>query len=225
MSAPIAEKITKQLDYHGEPYSDDYYWLRERNSEKVIDYLKAENAFTDHILQPTEKLQEKLYQEIKGRIKEDDSSVPVFDDGYFYYSRTEEGKQYEIHCRKKGSLEADEEILLDENELAEGKEYFNLGDLVVAPNNTLIAFLTDENGSESYSLFVKDLVSGEISSQGVTEAYYGLEWGNDSEHLFYTKFDHTHRPYQVLRHKLNTNAVKDKVVYQEDDEAFFLGID
>ncbi|MEB3210208.1 MAG: oligopeptidase B, partial [Leptolyngbyaceae bacterium] len=154
---PIAPQKPKVLDVHGDQRIDPYYWLRDRDDPAVIDYLKAENAYTDAQMKHTEALQQQLYDEMLGRIQETDLSVPYLHGGYWYYGRTEEGKAYGIYCRKKGSLDAEEEILLDNNQLAEGHEFFSLGDYEVSPNHQLLAYSTDTNGSEKYTLFLKDL--------------------------------------------------------------------
>jgi len=223
--APIAEVKPKSLNYLGKEFIDNYYWLREKESEEVINYLKAENDYTTSMMKHTEELQNDLYEEIKSRIKEKDMSVPVFEDGYYYYSRTEEGKQYSIYCRKKGSLDALEEVLLDGNVLAKGKEYFKLGEFAISPNNNILAYSADYNGSESYTIYIKDLETGKLAKETIPDSYYGLEWANDNEHFFYTKFDNTHRPYQLWRHRLGTAGDKDVLVFEELDESFFLGID
>jgi oligopeptidase B len=158
---PPVAKIEPQLDtLHGQEKVDNYFWLRERDNPEVIDYLKEENAYTSAVMRHTEGLQEKLYNEMVARIKETDMSVPVKRDDYYYYSRTEEGKQYKIYCRKQGSLEGREEILLDVNQLAQGKEYMDLGIYEVSPNHRLLAYAVDTTGSERYTLRVKDLETG-----------------------------------------------------------------
>src|SRR5438105_673723 len=152
---PVARKISHPVSFHGRTWDDLYFWLRERGNPEVLEYLKAENAYTETVMKDTASFQEKLYQEMLARIQETDLSVPVRRGDYFYYSRTEKGKQYSIHCRKKGGLEAPEEILLDSNELAAGHGYFRLGAFRVSPNQNLLAYLTDTTGAEEYTLFVK----------------------------------------------------------------------
>ncbi len=160
-------------------------------------------------------MQEALYQEILGRIQETDVSVPVKRDDYFYYTRTEEGKAYSIQCRKHGSLDAPEEILLDSNVLAEGQKYFRLGNFAVSPDHRLLAYSTDLEGDESYTIQVKDLSTGELLPDRIANTYYTLEWANDNRTFFYTVLDETKRPYRAFRHELG--AASDTLVYQEDD--------
>lgn len=149
---PTAKKQPHILELHGDKRIDNYFWMRDIENPEVIAYLEAENAYTETIMQPTKAMQQQLYEEMLSRIKETDLSVPIRKDNYYYYSRTEEGKAYAIHCRKKDSLDATEEILIDENELAEGQDYFSLGIFQVSPNHQLLAYSVDINGSERYIL-------------------------------------------------------------------------
>jgi len=224
MTPPAAEKIARLDTLHGEVRADDYFWLRERENPKVIEYLKAENEYTDAMMKHTEAFQEKLYQEILSRIKETDLSVPERLDDYYYYSRTEEGKQYRIYCRKRESLEAEEEIILDVNELAEGHKFMRLGVFEVSPNHKLLAFSTDTAGGERYTIHVKDLTTGELLEDEISNSYYSLEWANDNETFFYNTLDEAHRPYMLHRHRLGADPKEDALVYHEEDEAFFLGV-
>jgi oligopeptidase B len=171
---------------------------------------------------PTKSLQEGLYREILGRIQETDLSVPVKRDDYFYYTRTEEGKAYSIQCRKHGSLEAPEEVLLDANALAEGEKYFRLGNFAVSPDHRLLAYSTDLEGDETYTIYVKNLAAGELLPDRIANTYYTLEWANDNRTFFYTVLDETKRPYRAFRHELG--AASDTLVYQEDDGRFSLGL-
>ena len=143
LKEPKAEKINKILSIHDDDRVDEYYWLNQRGNKKVIDYLNDENSYRDEYMKDYKGLEEDLFQEIKGRIKEDDSSVPYFDNGYFYYTRYEKDKQYPIYCRKKESLESEEEILIDANIMSEGHEYFRIGDFEVSPNNKIMAYSVD----------------------------------------------------------------------------------
>src|SRR5262249_49565442 len=161
-----------------------------------------ENRYTEAMTKATDTLQSKLYSEILGRIKQTDLSVPVKRDGYFYYTRTVEGKQYPIHCRKKASLDAPEEILLDENAMAEGKKYFRVGNFSVSPNTKLLAYSVDFDGDEAYTIHVKDITSGKMLADEIPNTYYSLEWGNDNATFFYTVLDPAKRPYKVFRHAL-----------------------
>lgn len=225
MEAPDLKKIPSQNVYHGITLHDDYAWLREKKNPEVKQYLEAENAFTTESMAHTKGFQDKLYKEMLGRIKEDDSTPPSRLGEYWYYTRTETGKAYPIHCRKKGSLEASEEILLDENVLAEGHEFFDLGDADVSPNDKMLAYTVDLDGSENYTLYVKDLISGEIYCDGVEKIADEIEWANDNQTIFYVRLDdETHRPFQMYRHKLRTEASEDVLVFEEADEAYFLSM-
>jgi oligopeptidase B len=215
---PVAKVVSKQISLHGDTRQDPYFWLRDRKDPDTIHYLEAENEYTQTVMKPTEGLQAKLYAEMLGRIKQTDLSVPVKRDGYYYYSRTEEGKQYATYCRKKGSLDSPEEILLDGNAQAEGKKYFRVGDFSVSPNHKLLAYSTDELGDEAYTIRIKNLETGHLLPDEIKNAYYSLEWANDNATFFYTVLDPAKRPYQVLRHKLG--QAHDEVVYHEKDERF-----
>ncbi|MDJ0742783.1 MAG: S9 family peptidase [Xenococcaceae cyanobacterium MO_167.B27] len=222
---PIAAKHPQELVTHRDKRIDHYYWLRQQDNPEVIDYLKAENDYTKEMMQHTEALQKSLYDEMLSRIKETDLSVPYRLQDYYYYSRTEEGKEYEIFCRKYQSLDAQEEIILDENELAAGKEFFSLGAIAVSPNQQILAYSTDTTGAELYTLFFLDLATKKLYSETIPNTYYSLAWGNDNQTVFYTKIDDTNRPYQLWRHILGSNPSDDVLVYQEDDEAYYLSID
>jgi oligopeptidase B len=222
LEPPVARKIPKDVTVHGDPRIDNYFWLRERENPEVLEYLKAENAYTDAVMKHTEALQESLYQEMKGRIKETDLSVPVKIDDYYYYNRTEAGQQYPIYCRKYGSLEAEEEVLLDQNELARGYDYFRLGVLEVSPNHRLLAYAVDTTGGEEFKLFVKDLETGKLLPDVIPQVSYSLEWANDNRTFFYTTLDPAKRPFKVFRHVLGTDAEDDQLVFHEPDEAYFV---
>ena len=219
---PVAKVVPQEITVHGDTRVDNYFWLRDRSDPDVVAYLEAENRYTDEVMAPAQVLREKLYKEILGRIQETDLSVPVKRDGYFYYSRTEEGKAYSIHCRKHGSLEAAEEILLDSNVLAEGEKYFRVGNFAVSPDHRLLAYSTDVEGDEAYTIFVKDLITGELFPDRIANTYYTLEWANDNRTFFYTVLDESKRPYRVFRHELG--GATDTLVYQEDDGRFALGL-
>jgi oligopeptidase B len=219
---PIAKKSPRELSLHGHTRVDDYFWLRDRTDPDVVACLNAENRYTEDVMAPTQPLREALYKEILGRIQETDLSVPVKRDDYFYYTRTEEGKAYSINCRKHGSLDAAEEILLDSNVLAEGQKYFRLGNFAVSPDHRLLAYSTDVEGDEAYSIFVKDLMSGHPLPDRIANTYYTLEWANDNRTFFYTVLDETKRPYRAFRHELGGGP--DSLVYQEDDGRFALAL-
>jgi oligopeptidase B len=224
LTPPIAEKRPYIHRIHSDERLDDYFWMRDRTDPTVTAYLEAENAYTEQVMQPTEELQERLYKEMLSRIQETDLSVPYRKGAYFYYTRTEEGKAYPIYCRKKGSLEAEEELLLDENELAEGHEYFDLGILQVSPNHKILAYATDTSGAELFTLYFLDLETGELYEEYIPETYYSFAWGNDNRTVFYTQVDSAHRPYKLYRHTLGTPLEADELVHHELDDAFFLGI-
>ena len=222
---PVAKIVQKDVSIHEDRRIDNYFWLRERNNPEVLDYLRSENAYTETVMKHTEDLQTKLYEEMKGRIKETDLTVPVKIDDYYYYSRTEEGKQYSISCRKYKSLDADEEILLDQNELAEGYDYFQLGAFRISPNHQLLAYSVDTTGSEQYTLCVKNLSTDLLLQDEISNTYYSVEWDNDNQTLFYNTLDEAKRPYKVFRHILGTDPEEDVLVYHEQDERFFIDIE
>ncbi len=221
--APIAKKQPKTLEKHGDIRIDNYYWLCDRNSPDTLAYLNAENAYAEAQTDHTKEFRQTLYEEMLGRIQETDLSVPTKDDDYFYYSRTEAGKAYRILCRKQGSLEAPEEILLNENELAEGHEFFALGDYEISPNHQLLAYATDIDGSERCTLEFKDLTTGKLSPEKI-EDMSEVVWANDNQTVFYTRLDDAHRPYQVWKHRLGENPSHDQLIYEEPDEAFYLSV-
>jgi oligopeptidase B len=224
LTPPVAEKHPQVLVVHGDERIDDYFWMRDSNDPNVIAYLEAENTYTDAMMQHTQGLQTTLYSEMLARIKETDLSVPYRKDDYYYYSRTEEGKDYPIYCRKKGSLDASEEILLDQNELAKGYDYFSLGTFQVSPNHQLLAYSVDASGAEKHTLFFLDLNTFELYPETLTETYYSFAWGNDNRTVFYTKVDSTNRPFQLWRHTLGSRPEDDVLIYQEPDEAYFLSV-
>jgi oligopeptidase B len=219
---PIAKIVPKPITVLGDTRVDNYFWLRDRKDPDTVKYLEDENRYTEAMMKHTDALQSKLYSEILGRIKQTDLSVPLKRDGYFYYSRTVEGKQYAIRCRKKGSLDAPEEILLDENQMAEGKKYFRVGNFSVSPNHRLLAYSVDFEGDEAYTIHVKDLATGKLLADEIKNTYYSLEWGNDNATFFYTVLDDAKRPFKVFRHSLGVK--KDTLVYHETDEKFTLGL-
>lgn len=221
MKPPVAEKRPKELTIHGHTRIDNYFWMNNREDTAVIDYLNAENAYTDEMMKDTKELQENLYNEIVGRIKQTDESVPYFDNGYYYYTRFEEGKEYPVYCRKNGSLEAIEEILLNVNEMAKGHDYFQVAGVSVSPDNQKIAYGVDTVSRRKYTIYIKDLVTGKIFSDAIPLTTGGASWANDNKTVFYTlKDDETLRPYKILRHVLNTPVESDILIYTETDETF-----
>ena len=224
LTPPVAKTDPKVDTVHGEARVDNYFWLREKSNPEVIAYLEAENKYTEAMMQHTEDFQEQLYQELLGRIKETDLSVPEKIDDYHYYTRTEEGKQYPIYCRKQGNLEAAEEILLDQNALSEGHEYLEVGVYEISPNHQLLAYSTDTTGGESYTLYIKDLNTGQLLADQIPNTYYSVEWASDNQTLFYTTLDAAKRPYKLYRHQLGSDPAADPLIYHETDESFFLDI-
>ncbi len=219
LTPPIAKIDPKTDTLHGDTRTDSYFWMREKSDPEVTAYLEAENAYTDAVLAPTKELQETLYAEMKGRIQETDLSVPYKYGDYFYYSRTEEGKQYPAACRKRGSLNAPEEVTLDLNVLAEGHSYLGLGAYEVSDDGNLLAFSTDVTGFRQYTLQVKDLRTGEILPDRI-ENTVSVEWAADNQALFYTVEDDAKRPYRLYKHTLG--AADDALVYEETDAQFTL---
>jgi len=221
---PTAKIVPHVMSEFGNERIDNYYWLREKENPEVIAYLEAENSYTDSIMKHTERLQEKLFNEIVSRIKETDLSVPVKHDDFYYYSRTEEGKEYSIYCRKKGSLEADEEITLDGNMLAEGLDFMSLGSYEISPDHNLLAYAYDNDGSERYLLKIKNLQTGEIYSDELMNLSTSIQWGNDNKTLFYTTRDDAWRTFKLYRHVLGTSQEDDELLYHEKDDKFWIGL-
>lgn len=221
---PRAQKIPKSSTLHGDARVDDYFWLRDRNSPEVTSYLEAENDYTQEMMKDTEELQQTLYEEMVARTKEDDASVPARKADYFYYTRREKGQNYAIHCRKQGSLDAEEEIILDENELAQEHDYFRVGIFSVSPDHNTLAYSVDTNGGESYALRFKDLSDGRDLAEIIEDTYYSFSWGNDNRTVFYTRIDAAHRPDRLFRHELGTDPSDDVLVFQEKDDAFFMWV-
>jgi len=217
---PVAKKIEKKLIKHGDVRIDNYYWLNERDNPEVIEYLKAENNYTKEMMKHTEKLQEKLYKEIIGRFKQNDESVPYFKNGYYYYSKYEEGKEYPIYCRKKGSLNAKEEVMLNVNEMAKGHNYYAVVGLSVSPDNKLLSFGVDTVGRRKYVIHFKNLKTGEILPDKVENTTGSSVWANDNKTVFYTIKDKTLRSYKIVKHLLGTMPDKDTVAYHEQDPTF-----
>ena len=220
MQAPKAKKIDKKLEKHGDIRTDEYYWLNDRENKEVISYLEAENTYTDVMLKDTEQFQKDLFEEIKARIKEDDSSVPYKYNGYWYITRFEKGGEYPIHTRKKGSLDAAEEIMFNVNEMAKPFSYYNLNGINVSENNELAAFGQDIVSRRIYTIQIKNLKTGEILSDKLENTTGGSVWAADNKTLFYTKKDESLRSFQIWKHTLGTPQSKDELVYEEKDETF-----
>lgn len=218
---PIAEMHKKELIMHGDTRIDHYYWMRDRENPEVISYLEAENAYTEAMLAHTSTLQEQLFNEMKGRIRQDDQSAPFFRNGYFYYTRFEEGKEYPIYCRKQGTLDAEEEVMIDVNELAEPHPYYRVGSYDVSLDNRWLAFTVDTVGRRQYTVLLKDLATGTTKKTGITNAGGDVVWAADNQTIFYTSID----PLTLRYDKINRyNFIDDQppvTVYEEKDETYY----
>ncbi len=230
ITAPVCESKPKELTAHGDVRTDNYYWLNDYfkkgpDSTKVVDYLKAENKYYDTMMSGTKTLQEKLYTEMKARIKEKDESVPFFKQGYFYYSRQVEGKDYFVYCRKKGTLSAAEEVLLDVNAMAEGHNYFSARGFAISMDNNLLAYGTDMLSRREYIIYIKNLQTGETYKDAITDTEGDPVWANDNQTIFYTaKNPVTLLSEKIKKHTLGTEAASDKIVYEEKDPSNYIGV-
>ena len=222
--APIAPIIKKNVTVHGDYRVDNYYWLKEKDTKPVLDYLNAENEYTDSKMSHTDHLQKQLYTEMRSRIKEDDSTVPYQAGNYMYYSRTEESKQYDIFCRKYKTMESDEEITLDLNTLAQHHKYLVLNSYKISPNEKYLAFTIDTSGAELHKMIIKNIKTGDIIDDHLSNLDGSVEWANDSKTLFYTILDEAHRPFQLWRHQLGEQQSNDVLIYQEHDDRFFVDL-
>ena len=222
-SPPVAKKDPKVEQLHGDTRVDDYFWLRNKGAPEVVDYLNAENAYTDALMKPTETFQEQLYREMLARIQETDVTVPHPDGKWLYYSRTEKGKQYPIHCRRK-SIESPENVLLDLNEMAKEEKFLALGTMEVSDDGNLLAYSTDTTGFRQYTLRIKDLRSDTIGSEAIPRVD-SVAWARDNRTLFYVVEDDAKRPYRLYRHTFGTPAERDILLYEEKDEMFRLFVE
>jgi oligopeptidase B len=221
---PVAPRKPHAITQHSHTRSDDYFWLRERDNPEVLAYLQAENAYTEAMMAHTQALQQQLFLEMKGRIKETDMSAPEKDGEFVYYGREVAGKQYSIRCRKRAQPDAIEEMLLDENTLAEGHAYFRVGLFEVSPDHRWLAYATDTDGDEVYTLHIKNLETGEVLPERIPNVYYSAEWADDNRTLFYTVLDEAKRPYKVFRHIAGADPTEDLEVFHEPDTQFFVNI-
>ena len=216
---PRAEKINKIMTMHNHERIDEFYWLNERGNPKVIDYLNSENDYRNSYMEDYKGLENELFEEIKSRIKEDDSSVPYLDNGYYYYTRFEKGKQYPIYCRKKDNLKNDEEILIDVNKMSQGHEYFRIGGIDISPNNKIMAYSVDTISRRLYTVHFKNLETGEKNTHTISNTSGGVSWANDNMTLFYNqKNTKTLRTEKVMRHSFNQNQKDEEVYFEKDDE-------
>lgn len=230
MKTPIAKKIPHELSIHGDVRIDDYFWLNQRENPEVIDYLNQENLYQEEMMSDTQDLQNQLFEEMLGRIKQDDVSYPVKKNGYYYYTRYEKGKEYPIYCRRKDSMDNPEQVFLNCNEMAEGYHYFDIGAYSVSPNNELLAYSVDTVSRRQYDIYFKNIVetshddissSDEILFPDVIKNTTGnMVWANDNKTVFYSTKDETLRSCKIMRHKLGDNPDNDELVYFEEDTAF-----
>lgn len=221
ITPPTAKKIAEKLVAHNDVRIDNYYWLNDRENQEVIDYLNAENEYYEKITSHTGKLKEDLFQEMKSRIKEDDESVPYKLNGYYYLTRYEKGKDYPIYTRKKESLDAEEEVLFDVNQMAEGHAFYTLGGISVSEDNKLVSFGVDTVSRRQYTIYIKNLETGELYPEAIENTTGGSTWGSDNKTLFYTKKDpKTLRANQIYRHTLGTDSSEDELIYTEEDDTF-----
>jgi len=222
---PVAEQIDTTMSIHGDTRVDKYYWMNDRNDPKVISYLTAENNYLDTIMGPHKELRKKLYEEMRGRIMETDASVPYLKNGYYYYSRYETGKEYPIYCRKKGSLEASEEIILNVNVLATDHQYYQVGALSVSPDAQWLAYGVDTVSRRQYTIYIKNLQTGEVLADAIPETSGSAAWASDNKTFFYTvKNPVTLREERVMRHVTGTDVQTDKEIFNEKDETFYVEV-
>ena len=230
--APVAKKLKKVLEIHDDQRIDNYFWMRlsdeqkeaeqpDQQTQDVLDYLHAENDYRKYVMKPTEKLQKTIYDEIIGRIKQDDSSVPITLNGYTYYTRFEKGQDYPYYCREKAEDNTKEEVMLDVPTMAEGYAYYAIGGRSVSENNKILAYAVDTVSRREYTLYFKNLETGEILSDKIENTTGGITWANDNQTVFYVKKDpQTLRAYQIFKHRLGTDTSDDELVYEEKDETF-----
>lgn len=223
MKKPFAKKCPRELIAHGDIRLDNYYWLNERENPEVIAYLEEENNYQEFMMKDTEHLQHQLYDEIVGRIKQDDVSYPVKRNGYYYYSRYEEGKEYPLYCRRKDNMENPEQLLLDGNKMAEGYHYFDIGAYSVSPDNSMLAYSIDTVSRRQYDIYVKSIENENLQSrfpEVIKNTTGNMVWANDNETIFYSTKDESLRSCKIMRHKLNDDPANDELVYFEEDTAF-----
>ncbi|MBY0486562.1 MAG: oligopeptidase B, partial [Flavobacteriaceae bacterium] len=225
LQPPIAKIIPHQLEKHGHVRVDNYYWLNDRENPEVIDYLNKENEYYNQSTDHTKAFQKDLFEEMKARIKEDDESVPYFYNGYFYITRFEKGKDYPIHSRKKGNLDANEEILFDCNEMAQGFTYFNLNGISISEDNKWVSYGIDTVSRRQYTIQIKNLETNEVLPLKIENTTGGATWASDNKTIFYSRKDEvTLRPDRIFKHKLGSNPADDVVVYFEKDDTFNVSV-
>ena len=218
---PICEIKNKDLTIHEHVRTDPYYWLNDRENPEVIDYLNKENVFTDNVLSPTKEFQKSLFKELKGRIKEEDESIPYIYNGYEYWRKFSKGDEHAVHLRKKIGTDSNE-ILLNGNELAKGFDYFDLGDFDVSPNNEILAYSTDTLSRRIYNIHFRNLSTNKVLDETIENTTGSMAWANDNKTVFYTKQDEkTLRSFQIYRHTIGTDPKKDTLIFEEKDETFY----
>lgn len=217
---PLAKIIPHELTAHGHTRVDNYYWVNDRENTEVIAYLQAENDYTKSFLKHTETLQQQLFDEMLGRIQQTDISVPYKLNGYYYYTRFEEGQEYPVYCRKKENMEAPEEILLNVNEMAKGFAYYQIGGLKISADNNMMAYSVDTVSRRQYTIHFKDLTSGEVHPQSIPNTSGNMAWANDNKTLFYSIKDESLRPHKIMKHQIGTDASTDETVFHEEDATF-----
>ena len=223
--APAPSRHPVTLEAHGDVRTDDWFWLRDKDDPAVIAHLEAENAYTAAVTAGTTALQESLFAEMVARIEETDLSVPVRKGPWLYYGRTQEGSNYGIHCRRPvDGPEEIEQVLLDENALAEGHDYFSLGNFSISPDHRWLAYSTDTTGGERYTMRFRDLVTGAESDESIEDTSYGVAWANDDATVFYVRVDEAMRPFQLWRHRVGTDPADDVLVIEEPDDHYYLGV-
>ncbi len=221
VTAPVAKKIPEKLEKHGDVRVDDYYWMKDRENPEVISHLEAENTYYNALTSHTKAFQDSLFTEMKSRIKEDDESVPYKQEGYWYITRYETGKEYPVYSRKKENLEANEDIMFNGNEMAEGHDYFSIGGIAVSPDNTMAAFGVDTVSRRQYHIQIKNLKTGEIYDDKIENTTGGSVWADDNKTLFYSKKDPvTLRSDKIYKHKLGTSSEDDEMIFHEKDDTF-----
>lgn len=219
--APRADKIDKVLEKHEDIRVDPYYWMNDRENPEVIDYLERENAYFESEMEKTKGLQEDLFKEMKARIKEDDTSVPYFFNGYYYITRYETGKDYPVYTRRKKTMEASEEVLFDVNEMAEGYAYYHLGGISISPDNKWAAYAVDTLSRRNYIIYIKNLETGNVLEEAITQTTGSSTWGNDNKTLFYSRKDlQSLRPNQIFRHNIGGKLEEDELLYTEENDTY-----
>lgn len=224
MNQPRAKKIEKKLEIHGDTRIDNYFWLNERENPEVIQYLEEENKYCDYMMKDTETLQKKLFEEMKVRYKEDDESLPYFFNQYWYITRYRKGDEYPIFYRKHLSLDNEEELLLDVNILAKEYEFYDIGSISVSVDNTLLAYSEDTTGRRIYTIYTKNINTGEIYQEKIENTTGKVVWANDNLHFFYIRKDTNLRAYQIFRHRIGTDQSEDILVFHEEDDTFDVGV-